>query len=144
MGKKVGVVVEVDHLEVVEEVVDSEAEIVVDSEVEIEEMIEEMIAGMIEEEVAVELASIATKRVIWQEIVLMVIEGIADEVAGVVLEAEVVEEIGHVTIATKRVTWLENARKKIAEIVEDDRHKFISTMKGVQPSYHLVLSNRSG
>lgn len=145
--KKVGVVVEVDHLEVVEEVVvDSEAEIVVGSEVGIEEMIEEMIAGMIEEEVAVELASIATKRVIWQEIVLMVIEGIADEVvAEVVLEAEVeVAEVEHVTIATKRVTWLENARKKIAEIVEDDRHKFISTMKGLQPSYHLVLSNRSG
>merc|ERR1712141_612247 len=54
-----------------------------------------------------------------------------------------VEEIEHVTIATKRVTWLENARKKIAEIVEDDRHKFISSMKGLQPSYHLVLSNRS-
>merc|ERR1719490_711187 len=72
---------------------------------------------MIEEEEVVELASIATERVTWQEIVLMVIEGIADEVAGVVLEAEVVEEIEHVTIATKRVTWLENARKKIAEIV---------------------------
>ena len=112
--------------------------------VEIAGMTAEMIAGMTEEEVVVELASIATERVIWQEIVLMVIEGIADEVAGVVLEAEVVEEIEHVTIATKRVTWLENARKKIAEIVEDDRHKFISSMKGLQPSYHLVLSNRSG
>ena len=131
--------VEVDHLEVVEEVVDLEAEIVAGLEV----GIEEMIVGMIEEEEVVELASIATERVIWQEIVLMVIEGIADEVAGVVLEAEV-EETEHVTIATKRVTWLENARKKIAEIVEDDRHKFISSMKGLQPSYHLVLSNRSG
>merc|ERR1712088_892720 len=106
--------------------------------------IEEMIAGMIEEEVVVELASIATERVIWQEIAMKVIEGIADEVAGVVLEAEVVEEIEHVTIATKRVTWLENARKKIAEIVEDDKHKFNPSMKGLQPSYHLVLSNRSG
>ena len=132
--------VAVDPLEVVEEVVDSEAEIVVGLEV----GIEEMIVGMIEEEVVVELASIATERVIWQEIAMKVIEGIADEVAGVVLEAEVVEEIEHVTIATKRVTWLENARKKIAEIVEDDRHKFISSMKGLQPSYHLVLSNRSG
>ena len=132
--------VEVDHLEVVEEVVDLEAEIVAGLEV----GIEEMIAGMIEEEEVVELASIATERVIWQEIAMKVIEGIADEVAGVVLEAEVVEEIEHVTIATKRVTWLENARKKIAEIVEDDRHKFISSMKGLQPSYHLVLSNRSG
>ena len=132
--------VEVDPLEVVEEVVDSEAEIVVG----LEGGIEEMIAGMIEEEEVVELASIATERVIWQEIAMKVIEGIADEVAGVVLEAEVVEEIEHVTIATKRVTWLENARKKIAEIVEDDRHKFISSMKGLQPSYHLVLSNRSG
>merc|ERR1711934_124473 len=103
-----------------------------------------MIAGMIEEEEGVELASIATERVTWQEIVLMVIEGIADEVAGVVLEAEVVEEIEHVTIATKRVTWLENARKKIAEIVEDDKHKFNPSMKGLQPPYHLVLSNRSG
>ena len=128
--------VEVDPLEVVEEVVDSEAEIVVGLEV----GIEEMIAGMIEEEEeVVELASIATERVIWQEIVLMVIEGIADEVAGVVLEAEVVEEIEHVTIATKRVTWLENARKKIAEIVEDDRHKFISSMNGLQP----ILSSSS-
>ena len=132
--------VEVDPLEVVEEVVDSEEEIVAGLEV----GIEEMIAGMIEEEEVVELASIATERVIWQEIVLMVIEGIADEVAGVVLEAEVVEEIEHVTIATKRVTWPENALKKIAEIVEDDRHKCISSMKGLQPSYHLVLSNRSG
>ena len=132
--------VEVDPLEVVEEVVDSEAEIVEGLEV----GIEEMIAGMIEEEEVVELASIATERVIWQEIAMKVIEGIADEVAGVVLEAEVVEEIEHVTIATKRVTWLENARKKIAEIVEDDRHKFISSMKGLQPSYHLVFSNRSG
>ena len=119
--------VEVDHLEVVEEVVDLEEEIVAGLEV----GIEEMIAGMIEEEEVVELASIATERVIWQEIVLMVIEGIADEVAGVVLEAEVVEEIEHVTIATKRVTWLENARKKIAEIVEDDRHKFIPSLKGL-------------
>ena len=132
--------VEVDPLEVVEEVVDSEAEIVAGLEV----GIEEMIAGMIEEEEVVEPASIVTERVIWQEIVLMVIEGIADEVAGVVLEAEVVEEIEHVTIATKRATWPENARKKIAEIVEDDRHKFIPSMKGLQPPYHLVLSNRSG
>ena len=131
--------VEVDHLEVVEEVVDSEAEIVAGLEV----GIEEMIVGMIEEEEVVEPASIVTERVIWQEIAMKVIEGIADEVAGVVLEAEV-EEIEHVTIATKRVTWLENARKKIAEIVEDDRHKFISSMKGLQPSYHLVLSNRIG
>merc|ERR1712226_79728 len=128
-------VVEVDPLEVVEEVVDSEAETVAGLEV----GIEEMIAGMIEEEEVVELASIATERVIWQEIVLMVIEGIADEVAGVVLEAEVVEEIEHVTIATKRVTWLENARKKIAEIVEDDKHKFISSMNGLQP----ILSSSS-
>jgi len=132
-------VVEVDHLEVVEEVVDLEAEIVAGLEV----GIEEMIVGMIEEEEVVEPASIVTERVIWQEIAMKVIEGIADEVEGVVLEAEV-EEIEHATIATKRVTWLENARKKIAEIVEDDRHKFISSMKGLQPSYHLVLSNRSG
>ena len=131
--------VEVDRLEVVEEVVDSEAEIVAGLEV----GIEEMIVGMIEEEEVVEPASIVTERVIWQEIAMKVIEGIADEVEGVVLEAEV-EEIEHATIATKRVTWLENARKKIAEIVEDDRHKFISSMKGLQPSYHLVLSNRIG
>ena len=131
--------VEVDHLEVVEEVGDSEAEIVAGLEV----GIEEMIVGMIEEEEVVEPASIVTERVIWQEIAMKVIEGIADEVEGVVLEAEV-EEIEHATIATKRVTWLENARKKIAEIVEDDRHKFISSMKGLQPSYHLVLSNRIG
>ena len=108
------------------------------------EEIVEMTVEMTGEEVVVELASIATERVTWQEIVLMVIEGIADEVAGVVLEAEVVEEIEHVTIATKRATWPENARKKIAEIVEDDRHKFIPSMKGLQPPYHLVLSNRSG
>ena len=125
--------VEVDHLEVVEEVVDSEAEIVAGSEV----GIEEMIVGMIEEEEVVELASIVTERVIWQEIAMKVIEGIADEVAEVVLEAEV-EEIEHVTIVTKKVTWLENVRKKIAEIVEDDRHKFIPSMKGLQLSYHLV------
>ena len=131
--------VEVDHLEVVEEVVDSEAEIVAGLEV----GIEEMIVGMIEEEEVVEPASIVTERVIWQEIAMKVIEGIADEVEGVVLEAEV-EEIEHATIAIKRVTWLENAQKKIAEIVEDDRHKFIPSMKGLQPSYHLVLSNRSG
>ena len=131
--------VEVDHLEVVEEVGDSEAEIVAGLEV----GIEEMIVGMIEEEEVVEPASIVTERVIWQEIAMKVIEGIADEVEGVVLEAEV-EETEHVTIATKRVTWLENARKKIAEIVEDDRHKFISSMKGLQPSYPLVLSNRIG
>ena len=131
--------VEVDHLEVVEEVVDLEAEIVAGLEV----GIEEMIVGMIEEEEVVEPASIVTERVIWQEIAMKVIEGIAAEVEGVVLEAEV-EEIEHATIATKRVTWLENARKKIAEIVEDDRHKFISSMKGLQPSYHLVLSNRTG
>jgi len=129
-------VVEVDHLEVVEEVVDLEAEIVAGLEV----GIEEMIVGMIEEEEVVEPASIVTERVIWQEIAMKVIEGIADEVAGVVLEAEVVEEIEHVTIATKRVTWLENARKKIAEIVEDDRHKFIPSMKGLQPPYHLSSS----
>ena len=118
--------VEVDHLEVVEEVVDLEAEIVAGLEV----GIEEMIVGMIEEEEVVEPASIVTERVIWQEIAMKVIEGIADEVEGVVLEAEV-EEIEHATIATKRVTWLENARKKIAEIVEDDRHKFIPSMKGL-------------
>ena len=131
--------VEVDHLEVVEEVVDLEAEIVAGLEV----GIEEMIVGMIEEVEVVEPASIVTERVIWQEIAMKVIEGIADEVEGVVLEAEV-EEIEHATIATKRVTWLENARKKIAEIVEDDRHKFIPPMKGLQPFYHLVFSNRSG
>merc|ERR1712018_942796 len=67
-------------------------------------------------------------------IAMKVIEGIADEVAEVVLEAEV-EEIEHVTIVTKKVTWLENVRKKI---VEDDRHKFIPSMKGLQLSYHLV------
>ena len=131
--------VEVDHLEVVEEVVDLEAEIVAGLEV----GTEEMIVGMIEEEEVVEPASIVTERGIWQEIAMKVIEGIADEVAEVVLEAEV-EEIEHVTIVTKKVTWLENVRKKIAEIVEDDRHKLISSMNGLQPSYHLNLSNMSG
>ena len=114
-------------MEVVEEVEDSEAEIVAGLEV----GIEEMIVGMIEEEEGVELASIVTERVIWQEIAMKVIEGIADEVEGVVLEAEV-EETEHVTIAIKRVTWLENARKKIAEIVEDECDRQLLCEKIVQ------------
>jgi len=73
-----------------------------------------------EEEEVVELASIATERVIWQEIAMKVIEGIADEVEGVVLEAEV-EEIEHATIATKRGTLQENAQKGIVAVTDKQR-----------------------
>ena len=77
-----------------------------------------VIVGVVEEE----LATIATKKDIWQEIVPKATaekEAVVEEVD--LEEAEVVVVVvvaGLATIATKKATWQGNAPKETVEIVE--------------------------
>ena len=115
-----------------------EMEEAVDSE-ETEEMIAEMTAEEVEE-VEIETATPVISQAIWQEIVEKVaVEMIAEgeEEVEMIAEGEVEAELA--TIATKRVTWQENAQKETEETEEEDKlNKWLFMITG--KCQHLITN----